>query len=274
MAENARVPVKFDHPPVVEVAFGLTFSLNRPLQSAHFGSFWEKVRPDFPVVNDASPLQAIFETSDSGATAPDFKVQVLEMPPLRRVWYAAKDGRQLIQLQADRFFYNWKRVEDSDSYPGFEQIFSTFLKQSAAFAEFLGEMELGLPKYSQLELIYTNLIGQGNGLNVVPPSRLLVDHIHQDSADRFLPQPENFNWNSTYSLPDRLGRLYINAQTARRISSSEPVVRLDAIARGLPIDNTDLGRAKWFHLAHEWITQGFADATVMSVQNEVWGRTT
>lgn len=273
MSEHARVPVRFDHPPVVEVVFGLTFSLNRPLQSAHFGSFWEKVRRDFPVVDDASPIQAIFETPESGAVSPDFKVQVFDMPPLRRVWFAAKDGRQLIQLQADRFFYNWKRVEDSDNYPGFEKIFSTFLKQADVFAEFLREMELGSPKYSQLELIYTNLIGQSNGLNVATPSRLLVDHIHQDTADRFLPQPESFNWNSIYSLPDRLGRLYINAQTARRTSSSEHVVRLDAIARGLPTDNSAPGRAAWFRLAHEWITQGFADATVTSVQNEAWGRT-
>lgn len=262
MRAEARRPVKYDRPPVVEVACGINFTLERPLKSGHAGLYWSKVAEEFPRCEDAPPIAKIVESADVMATS--FQVEILDLPDLRRTWLLNADGTHLIQLQEDRFIYNWKRAHENATYPSYQQVIAGFRKQWELYKAFLSDQGLGTPMPVQLDLTYFNVL---TGL----PS-YFRDHVRVVEDGRFLPEPEAVNWRSQYVLPDASGRLHVQAVTALEPASRKRVIRLDVLARGLPKDMSESGCAAWFDMAHEWITQGFTDLTTPDA-HALWGRT-
>jgi len=261
-------PVKFKNPPVVEVVCGVLFITPIPLKTAQVGLFWQAVRDTFPRLEEAPPISPIIETFQA---EPIQEFQFGQLPPLRRTWLLSADGRNLIQIQEDRFLFNWKRAANDDEYPSYERVIEKFDQYLAEFVKFLVAEGVGQPIYRQFELTYVNLIGSSNEFAKVGEGGVLVDHIRDVSRSRFLPEPEGFNWTTAYSLPDNNGRLRLLAQTALRKPGGERIVRLDLTARGIPADPSETGRRPWFDMAHDWITFGFADAT-SPILHPVWRR--
>ena len=271
MADNARV--SYDRPPVVEVVCGILFQTPEPLRGTHVGLYGQRIRDTFPQVEEAPPLTPVIEFPGPGSSG------VLQLgfgfgplPPLRRTWFISEDGRNLIQVQEDRFVFNWKKAAEDDAYPRYDTVIERFNQHLAGFLEFLTAENVGIPAYRQFELIYVNHIPLGAAEVEVSESRALVDHVRDTSRSRFLSEPEGVNWVSIYSLPNNEGRLYAAAQSARA-PDGRRILRLDMTARGIPADPTEVGRQAWFDQAHEWITHGFADLTANDIQEKVWRRT-
>jgi uncharacterized protein (TIGR04255 family) len=263
-----RAPVKFDRPPVVEVACGVLFATQDTLKTAHIGKYWERVKAEFPHVEDALPLPTIVEQQVDAVA--EFEWSTL--PPLRRTWLTSDDGAHLIQIQGDRFLLNWKRTLNQTGYPSYTDVIKRFDRHLADFISFLKELRIEPPAYRQFELMYVNHITVENGLKEVGMENMLVDHVRATSRERFLPEPDGFNWATSYRLPHNTGRLHIAAQSAVKTSNRERIVRLDLTARGISTDPSEAGRRPWFDTAHEWITHGFADVT-SNVLHTTWGRT-
>jgi uncharacterized protein (TIGR04255 family) len=265
-------PVKYDNPPVVEVVCGVMFS-GTPVQTVHIGAYWDRVRAEFPKVEDAAPLSPVVE--EDGQPVALFEWSTL--PPARRAWLYNADGSHLLQIQEDRFLFNWKHTLGANGYPSYKFVFAEFEKHLQAFVNFMRN-ECGRDlTYRQFEMTYVNHITKENGLTPGAESALLIDHVVQGGA-RFLPEVENFNFSKSYRLPNGSGRLHIVAQTASRAPGNERMVRLDLVARGIPANfgetnDGDLARKKWFDVAHEWITHGFADVTSLDIQKNIWKRT-
>ncbi|MGF6699134.1 uncharacterized protein (TIGR04255 family) [Paraburkholderia sp. MM5496-R1] len=268
--DSMRAPVKFSRPPVYEVACGVLFSATPPLLTAHIGAYWERIRKEFPNAKDAPPLLNVAEPQGD---MPLVSFEFATLPPLRRAWFHSADEQNLIQIQQDRFLFNWKRASESDAYPSYDVVIERFENQLEGFRTFCREVGAGELSFRQFELTYVNHIMDSNGLDVTGLTDLFVDH-QRVSGSRFLPPPEGINWTSVYELPANAGRLQILAQSAFRLPSKEKLVRLDLTARGLPADKSDAGRRAWFNLAHEWITRGFADVTNPVLHSEkYWQRT-
>lgn len=267
-----RPRVRFKKPPVIEVVFGVLFNDLPKFKAPHSGLFWSMVRDRFPIVEERMPVGPAVEPK-LGEQA-QMQVQLLTIPPLPRVWLQSGDQRNLIQLQRDRFLYNWKRASGSDEYPSYDRVVDEFDGFYNLFRKFVRDEQLGEFAPRQYELVYVNHIGPGNGLDLVGPEGILVDHLRDQGRTRFLPEANNFNWRTVYSLPDEQGRLHVSAQTGTHTvnGSVESVVRLEMLARGFPSDASDDARRGWFSLAHDWITYGFADATVERLQREMWER--
>lgn len=265
MQKDGRVPVQFDRPPVIEVACGVAFTLPKPLKTAHIGLYWSRVRDEFPRCDDASPIAMVVEgqgTPDS--IGYDVQVQPVALPPVRRVWLINAEGTHLVQLQEDRFLFNWKRTGDDSSYPSYMNVVAGFREQWSRYKEFLASEGLGPPTPLQLEMTYFNFWPGGRAW--------LRDHQREETGERFLEAPEAVDWKVVHNLPDSRGRLHISAASARHAATSEKGIRLDLTARGLPRDLSDASCEQWFDLAHEWITQGFADITTADA-HKAWGRT-
>lgn len=260
-----RAPVKFDRPPVVEVACGVSFTLPKPLRTAHIGLYWSRVSGEFPRCDDAQPIAHIVESNVVADSAEiDFRIEHVSLPPMRRAWLINEAGTHLLQLQEDRFLFNWKRVADNSSYPSYQEVVAGFRTQWANYKSFLSDQKLGDPSITQLEMTYFNFL--------VTPADELRDHVRDRAADRFLPQPETVWMRNSYPLPDGVGRLHVVAQTGRQVGSGTRGLRLELTARGLPKDLSREGCETWFDTAHEWITHGFADVTTREAHH-IWGRT-
>jgi uncharacterized protein (TIGR04255 family) len=264
--------IRFANPPVAEVAFSSSFQTSKLMSAAFIGIFWAHVREEFPDFSENSPLPAVVEGPSQGVAIPMMpQLQMLNLPPLRRAVFKSKDGRHIIQLQQDKFILNWTRGTNL-TYPDFATAFSEFESKlgflnAALLAENFGEMT-----ENQYELVYVNLIGPGNGLELVGEGGLLVDHTRRSDGERFLPAPSGFNWTSSYELPSGFGRLHITAWPVLVPPKNERRVRLDMVARGIPPPEAESGRREWFHLAHDWIVEGFTDATPEILHSRVWKR--
>jgi uncharacterized protein (TIGR04255 family) len=101
----------FRNPPVVEVVFGVMFSESPAFTSAHVGEYWSTVKESYPKTADHPPLDQVLESLDRPG---GLQFQLAALPPLRRAWFASIDGKNLVQVQADRFHYNVKRPIHDD----------------------------------------------------------------------------------------------------------------------------------------------------------------
>lgn len=270
-------PVHFDNPPVAEVACGVTFNVGSlaKLKAIALGHFWDEIRGDFPIVEETTPLPAVMESLVPGALPQLLQVQfqLMNIPPMRRVWMQSSGGDKLIQIQQDRFLFSWKRVKADDEYPSYINVVREFERYLEHYFAFLRSIDIESPKYRQFELSYINLIGRNNGLVGSVADGILRDHTRDRSTSRFLPiEPDSFNWMTSFRLPDNLGRLHINAQPVMKLGDEERLLRLELTARGISSDSSAKSRRAWFDLGHDWITHGFADITSPAVQAENWQR--
>ena len=257
--------VNFANPPVVEVVCGAAFTTLRALRVPHFGLFWNTFRNEFPRVQEAPPLVL--------AAADKIEIELLQNPPLPRVWFLNEDESALIQIQKDRFIYNWKRQGATDPYPRYKTIYPTFVSWISRFSKFLKENDLGEMEFRQFELTYVNHIpiDSVSGILARAPDTL-IDHKRDSTSGRFLPEGTNFSWTTEYALPNGTGSFYILAQSARTVRDGQLLIRLDISAKGIGKEASLAGMKSWFDVAHEWIIHGFIDATDKRVQDKVWGR--
>jgi uncharacterized protein (TIGR04255 family) len=264
--------IRFENPPVQEVAFSASFETPKLMSAAFVGIFWSQLRREFPVLSENSPIPPVVEQPLLGTSIPLVpQVQMLNLPPLRRAVLKSEDGKHIMQLQQDKFILNWTRG-DKLTYPDFVTALAEFeskleLLNTALLAEGFGRMS-----ENQYELVYVNLVGPDNGLELVGEGGLLVDHSRKPGNTRFLPAPSGFNWTSSYDLPNGFGRLHIAAQPVLIPPKNERRVRLDMVARGYPPPEAKAGRREWFLLAHDWIVEGFTDSTPEILHSNVWKR--
>ena len=258
--------VAFAKPPVTEVVFSVSLALSQPLHTAHVGAYWLRIRDRFPQVQELPPLDPIaMAQAADGQLQLRLHMDMRDLPPLRRTWFVTEDGRDLIQIQEDRFIFNWRRNAIDSGYPGFSQVNERFEEHFAEFLAFLTEEGLSAVAYPLLELVYVSQITAENGLSDVGFTAALADHRRDESRSRYLPKPLGINAQSLYPLPYGMGHLQVQAQ------ANQNVVRLDISARGVP-GHGEKGRRTWFETAHEAIVQGFVDVTAGELHERHWER--
>ena len=263
--------ISYKRPPVVEVIFGVQFDLGGGgrLKTADIGRYWALVKKEFPVVEEAVPIPSVREIFDSKESV---AYELMALPPLRRTWFFDESRKNLIQIQEDRFIFNWKQEKGENDYPRYEKLIQSFNRHLEHFLGFLSsELAIQNVIMLQYELTYVNHIGNQGELSLVSQSELLIDHSRDKSKNRFLPEVDSFDWKSSYLLPDNSGRLHITALSAIDSSTGGRLVRLDMTARGFPNNTTYESRSAWFNQAREWIVRGFADSVADELQL-FWGR--
>jgi len=246
----------------MEVVCGVLFGGLPALRVPYVGTFWEKVRSDFPLVEEVPPIPAQLGGEEG------ISIQFEIAPQLPRTWMKARDDGSLLQLQRDRFLYNWKRPHTREPYPSYEKVIAEFERYWGVFTKFIQDNELGKIEPRQYELTYVNHIQ----VETVPAGDpVFIDHVRNDSRPRFLPPPAHYRYQINYDLPDGFGSLQISAGTSRSAAGETPI-RLDMTARGMSGAGEPSAMRKWFDLAHDWIVNGFIDLTTERMQKEVWRR--
>ena len=182
----------------------------------------------------------------------------------------SEDEKRFIQIQQDRFHYNWRRREDSDEYPRFPDIFGAFKKYYETLINFDSDSGGNGLKEVQYELTYVNHIPESATWKTFDQiGQVLPDVSWRDDAIRFLPAPASVRWEAQFPMPDGAGVLSATARTARSAATGKPVITLDLTARG-PAGTLEFD--EWFDLARKWIVKGFIDLTDDEMQKTVWGR--
>ena len=247
--------VDFERPPIQEVVCGALFPPVEHMQTAHLGLLWGQYAEEFPKTVDKMPL---------GRPGAD-----LDLRP--RVWFVSEDEHRLLQVQRDRFHFNWRRAEPTSEYPNFDSVYAAFTRHFRAFREFLAPAGPVSPE--GLELSYINLISVADAKEGLI-GKVLPDLTWRESADRFLPLPSGFQWLVELPLKGADGAMKVVAQSAIRHlpEGDEPVVRLELTVSGIPNSADDEDLDAWFDAAHEMIVYGFLDLTATEKQQANWRR--
>ena len=177
-AESRSFP-NYEKPPVVEVVCGIVFETIKGFKAQHLGLFWQKVRDGFPGCKHAVRLGFNPET------------EPLDLANyLPRVWFISAKQNTLIQLQDNTFFFNWRKMEEDETYPRYSIIIEAFKTNLGVFQEFLQEEDLGSVNPKSCELTYINHIPKGEGWESLSDiNAVFRDFAWNSTGERFLPEP-------------------------------------------------------------------------------------
>lgn len=250
----ATTPIpSYVRPPLTEVACGVQFS-PLPLQTRHIGQFWTELREEYPLTQDAPPIP---EVTDSPG------INIMTLPPLRRVFIATKTTDYVMQVQEARFHHNW-RLTPGLQYPRFETVFSRFIQAWGRFSEFVKRQTMPEPKPNRYELTYINEL---EALGTIPVERAVKLFDWRQLNTKFLPEPRTSNVSWAFPLPDGKGEMNVSTNRLTRPDGRTAVVL--TLACSGPAEKFSLD--EWFGTAHEWIVRGFTDLTTEEA-HQIWER--
>lgn len=123
--------ITFENAPVSEVA--LAVQLAEPVTDDAFtlGSFWPKIQSRYPGLEPQPPLPPMLEQFDASA-GPSVSFQLLDRPA-GRYWLLSQDQTELVQVQPDRFAYNWRQEPAEAEYPRYERLRESFFDLYSSF---------------------------------------------------------------------------------------------------------------------------------------------
>jgi uncharacterized protein (TIGR04255 family) len=243
------------------------------MDTAQFGRFWSEIASEYAETEDQSPLAKL--SADMQIRRPE--VQILDYPPLRRVFLKESNGRHLMQIQADRFLHSWRKASDSDEYPRFAQVYARFETAWERFLSFLNEQKFEEPVLQLWELTYLNHITADGAVfprdvwDFLSFYRNSSEAITAQDATGKALQASNMFLHFDWTLPDNAAILSLEVKHGSRVPDQRPVLVLELTCRGkIILAESDL-RSR-FEIGHDAIVNTFAKLTSERGHN-IWEMT-
>lgn len=260
----------FEEPPVIEVVCGILFKPITSFITPHIGLLWGKYRPEYPNCREVAPLNPVLERPDDVGQV---SIEIATAPPLPRTWFIEKKGNSIIQIQRDRFLHNWRKMSSNDEYPRYQNVKQRFFSGLTDFEDFLTENSLGVIEPLQYEMTYINHIPQDIAWSDSGSiGKIFPDFAFRAQSSRFLPAPSGMNWQTSFLLPQNVGRLHVKVRNAKLRDTGKPLLIFELTVRGIGEDKSRDAMKSWFNTARKWIVCGFADLTGEEIQRVVWKR--
>jgi uncharacterized protein (TIGR04255 family) len=278
MTESAGVLPSFERPPVVEVLFGVQFESIVGLRAAHIGLLWERLNQDgrdYSVLEEYVPLDPVIEHFEPQPPRPTFEVQILDNPPVPRVFISNSSRTSILQVQANRIMYSWARANPNVKYPRYPKVSATFKELFGEFNRFLEDRSLQQPRIRQAELSYINILPAGEGWSSPAQIERVIQMWQQREDVEYLPEVENVRFLQRHLVKDGEGvyaRLYVGMEPTEG-PDDKGGLRLSLTVRGRPRGEGLSGVGQFMDNAHEVIVRTFAAVTTEQM-HELWGRVT
>jgi uncharacterized protein (TIGR04255 family) len=268
-------PVSFDAPPVSEVALGVQFAAPVADDAVALADFWPQIRDQFPDLERHEAIDRIDESFGPAAPSQQFQINLGVEP--RRYWFVSADKRWLVQVQPDRFVFNWRRQGDDEAYPRYRSLRRRFEELYRTFAASVGEERLAANPPEWCATTYVNNILASSSAD--PATRLPLGHILRfvsSPKSSVLPPLEDTALQQRHLLPSRVpgeapqGRLYIKANPAFRANDQLPgyVVELKVLAR--PDAHSRAAIMRCLDQGRDLIVRSFKDITTPAMHKQ-WG---
>jgi uncharacterized protein (TIGR04255 family) len=260
----------FQRPPVNEVALSIQFEVLSELRAIHIGELWGGFgKKLFPSVEEQPSIPKQIERFGAANNLGGPQFELLNIPPLPRFLFVSESGNEVIQIQSDRFTYNWRKRREADIYPRYEAIEAKFIEFFGKFSNFLRDEKLGSIKVEQADVTYVNQMPREEIANRIDK---VISVFSGGYTSDFLRDPEQVHLALKFILTREtkaIGRLHIDAHGTQ---TDTPALRLVLVARGKP-EGTDIKAATEFlGFGRAAIVKGFASITSREM-HKAWGRT-
>jgi uncharacterized protein (TIGR04255 family) len=239
--------ITFGKPPVNEVVLGRHFLQRPDFVAPYFGTFWSKIRERFPKVEQTQPVFSPQEIVflDPGNVQP-------------RVWYVSADQAMLVQLQQNRFYYNWRQRPAGVQYGRFPAL----LSESLEIWEVLNEVAVELTgrpfQTTGGEITYVNFIEIKDASPTEIAQQSLCDFFWNKN-ERFLPPPSGFSRMLNFPLPEAKGVLDVQLGIAKNVQTGNDAIRLELNAHATLVEGESY--EDWINVAHDFLVAAFKDLT-------------
>jgi uncharacterized protein (TIGR04255 family) len=266
-------PVNFGSPPVNEVVFGVQFDRDVIEEVGILNRYLPSIQAEFPTIEKQPPLAPMQEDLAHPPSPGIGQVQLIEGPPSIRYWFVSSDRTLLIQVQSDRFIFNWRQTKAEAAYPRFEVLRPAFERHFANFLTHISPNVEATP--SLCEITYINHIeapaAEPPGTH--GPLSEVLRALNPKPVSAALPPVEDTQLQQRFLIsgPDEVpcGRLYLSAVPAFRDPDATPIYVVTLLARGKPSPQTPQGVVPFFKMGRELIVRGFKESTTPQM-HERW----
>jgi uncharacterized protein (TIGR04255 family) len=259
----------FTNPPLSEVVCGVVFKRLPNFAIPHVGLLWQEYQPEFQLFREVPPL----DDSMEGAQENSMILEPMVNMPLPRFWFLKPEDDEVIQVQSDRFLYNWKPGTGGGEYPRFESVYAKFDSALSKFDKFVTESELGQLDYVRYELTYSNTIFDESGYTGIETVASIIPRLEGIASMADGSYPVGVRCFTRFNIESCGATGLIEYRTFRQSDDPKPGFLMMLTIKGFPGDPLRMSRVEWFQAAREWISRNFIEITSPHVQNTYWGKT-
>ena len=236
-----------------EVVLSTHFEELDNLLTPHVGEIWQKFKSDgFTKITEHPPVHPMVEPSEKPRRKAEYQINVPDLP---RIWFTHHNDNQILQLQRDRFTFNWRKTNSGGGYPGYSSVFETFEKYYNQFRRVITEEKIGLLTPLHYELSYIYRFPQGdrwNSLNDIGKFlRLFVDF---QQANSFWSGANNLNLRASFPIVDSRSWLHLGVSNQVKLPEQQQTLQIDFRALNFQV-NTDIETSVWYQSAYDQICE-------------------
>lgn len=262
--------LKFKNPPVVETVMGVQLDPLDGYADAHAGVFAVRHLDDSWREFRVQPhLEDQFERFGTERKwGPAHGLMFRQGPGPERTQIIRSDQERMVQIQATRFIYNWKKGEER--YPSYDRLRPEFDKLFDTFGSFCEASSFGRPQLNQWEMTYVNHIPRGNLWSDLGDWSSVFRNWFWPAAEVESQSSETFVGRWTLCIGENRGRLHVEIAHGRigGTEGSEAII-FKLTARG-PISAKEGNPGAGFEIGHRAIVQSFFAMTTERA-HEYWG---
>jgi uncharacterized protein (TIGR04255 family) len=262
-------PVTFERPPVAEVALAVQFAQPVADDTFTLGRFWPKIAAHFPHLEPQPPLPPMGEQFGE-ASLPPLSFQIFSRPPSGRYWFLSEDRAELVQVQPDRFAFNWRKEPNCEvEYPRYRHLRERFFGIYSRFVESCHEAGREvLPHWGEVTYINQIEVDADGGW---PDLSTVLRRLTEVNLE--LGPPESTTLNERYLLlrgNDPYGRFHVTAEPARRLVDNHPLFVVTLVARGRLDTKGIVDVVEFLDEGRNLIVTNFRNMTTDQM-HKVWG---
>ena len=259
----------FARPPVEEVVLSVLFNPLDRLLAPHLGEIWQEFKRDGFVRIVERPVVPAVEMP---VPAQEAQLHFSNVPDLARIWFIHQTETEIIQVQRDRFTFNWRKTEQHPVYPGFTAICEKFEGFYSRFGQIVKNMQIGEVAPLQYELTYINQLRHGDGWDTPDDiGKISTLFIHSPQTKSFWSGMEAVNFQASFPVADLHGRLHLAMGNRLKLPEELQTLQTDFTVRGFP-ENAEDTMITWFKSARNHIREKFIGMFTEDIQIEVWER--
>jgi uncharacterized protein (TIGR04255 family) len=201
---------------VAEVALSVQFAEPVTDDTITLSKFWPSIQADYPDVEPQQPLPPLTENFEVPAQ-PSIMFNVLGGPQAARYWFLGAGRNDLVQVQPDRFGYNWQKGPTGSAvYPHYPHIRERFEAAFSVFIETLRQLGKAETHPVWCEVAYINPVSFGTPDQARPDLSTVLRRVAPHDSE-LLPRPDNTSLSDRFLLmrdAAPFGRFYITADPA------------------------------------------------------------
>lgn len=243
--------LEFSDAPIIEVVCGAQFD-GIVFDQQFVFEVYEKIKKDFPIIQQNPPINSVIEKID----APNINKALAGFHP--RTFFINKDNNKLIQIQPDKVFFNWRKTNNEEQYPHFENVFQEFKKTFNMLLKGANASD----KLNQFELTYYDhiLLSKFDKDDYNPIGILNLISLEG--------QVKSLDLKMSFPVIEAGGNITLVLRSATRNTDQEKLLILESTCRGFKSDSSI---EKWFDVAHNRLLSNFKNITTEEAKT-VWGK--